>query len=144
MSTFRALGGILFGPPTFLDSRDLIALTISVLLGRLVLMSRSLLGGGMTGETDGDGRLSVSLKHSAHRALCCSSPRMMFPSLPFTGRLGLLFLMESVLVISYRRFMFRSQLLDVRFFASQFVSLVGFSSSTVLVICVSQLGLACC
>ena len=107
MSAFRASGGILFGPATFPDLRDLIALTISVLLGRLVLMSKNFLGGGMTGETDGADRLSVFLEYSAHRALCRSLPRMMFPSLPFTSRLGLLFLLKSVLVISYRRFMFR-------------------------------------
>ena len=104
MSAFRASGGIPSGPATF---PDLIALTISVLLRRLMLISRSLLGGEMTGGTDGAGRLSVSLKYSTHRAVCCSSPRMMFPSLSFTGRLGLLFLLESVLMISYRRFMFR-------------------------------------
>ena len=107
MSAFRASSGIPSRPATFLDLRDLIALTISVLLGRLVLISRSLLGGKITGGTDGAGRLSVSLKFSAHRALCCSSPKMMFPSLFLTGRLGLLFLLESVLVISYRCFMFR-------------------------------------
>ena len=107
MSAFRASDGISSGPATLSDLRNLIALTISVLLGRLVSMSKSLLGDGMTGGTDGAGRLSVSLKYSAHRALCCSSPRKMFPSLFFTGRLGLLFLLESVLVISYRRFMFR-------------------------------------
>ena len=107
MLAFGASGGIPSGSATSSDLRDLIALTISVLLGRLVLMSKSLLGGGMTGGTDGAGRLSVSLKCSAHRAFCCSSPRMMFPSLPLTGRLGLLFLLESVLVILYRRFIFR-------------------------------------
>ena len=104
MSAFGVSGRILSGPATF---PDLIALTISVFLGRLVLMSRSLLSGGMIGGTDGAGRLSVSLKYSAHRALCGFPLRMMFPSLLFAGRLGLLFLLESVLVISYRRFMFR-------------------------------------
>ena len=107
MLAFRALGGIQSRPATFPDLRDLIALKILILLESLVLMSRSLLGSGMTGETDGAGWLSVSLKYSAHRALCCSSPRMMFPSLAFTGRLGLLFFLESILVISYRSFIFR-------------------------------------
>ena len=85
-------------------SRNLVALTISVLLGKLMLMSRSLLGSGMT---DGSVCLSVSLKCFAYRALYFSSPRMMFSSLSFTGRLRLLFLPESVLVVPYRRFLLR-------------------------------------
>ena len=104
MSAFRASGGIPSGSATFLDLRDLIALTI--LLERLVLTLRSLLGGGMADGTDGAGRLNVSLKYSAHRAFCCSSPRMMFSSLSFTGRVRVLFLLESVSVTSYRRFIF--------------------------------------
>ena len=107
MSAFRASCRIPSEPATFTDLRDLIALTIFILLERLVLMSKSLLDGGMTSGTDGAGRLSVSLKYAAHRTLCCFLPRMVFPSLFYTGRLGLLFLLESVLVISYRRFMFR-------------------------------------
>ena len=105
MSAFRASGGIPSRPATFSDLKDLIALTISVLLGGMVLMSKSLLGSGMTGGTDGAGRLSVFFKYSAYRTLCYSSLRMMFPPLSLTGRHGLLFLLESVLVISYRRFM---------------------------------------
>ena len=118
MSAFRASSGIPSRPATFSDLRDLIALLISVLLEGLVLMSKSLLGGGMTSGTDGAGRLNVSFKYSAHRALCCSSPKRMFQSLPFTKRLRLLFSLESVLVISNRRFMFRfcSQFLDVHSF----------------------------
>ena len=101
MSAFRASGGISSGPAALPDLRDLIALAISVLLGGLVLISRSWLGGGMSGGARGAGRLSVSLKCSAHLALCSSSPGMVFPSLSLTGRLGLLFFPDSALVISY-------------------------------------------
>ena len=91
MSAFRAPGGIPSGPAALPDLRDLIALVISVLLGGLVLISRSWVGGGMSGWAGGAGWLSVSLKCSAHLALCSSSPGMVFPFLSLTGRLGLLF-----------------------------------------------------
>ena len=106
MSAFKVSGGISSRSATFPDLKNLMGLKISVLLERLVLMSRSSLGGGMTSGTDGAGQLSVFLKRSAHRAFCCSSPRIMFLPLSFTGRLGLLFLPKSVLVISYGCFMF--------------------------------------
>ena len=106
MSAFRASGGIPSGPAALPDLRDLIALAILVLLGGLVLISRSWVGGGMSGGARGAGRLSVSLKCSAHLALCSSSPGMVFPSLSLTGRLGLLFFPDSALVISCSLFMF--------------------------------------
>ena len=122
MSAFRASGEIPSGPANFLDLRDLMALKISVLLEKLVLMSRSLLVGEMTGGTDGAGRLSVSLKYSAHRALCCFSPKTMFPFLSFIGRFGLLFLLKSDLIqaldvaLAYSTLSFCSQFPDVRSF----------------------------
>ena len=109
MSAFRASGGIPSGPAALPDLRDLIALAISVLLGGLLLISRSWVGCGMSGGARGAGRLSVSLKCSAHLALCSSSPGMVFPSLSLTGRLGLgFFYPDSALVISYSLFVFRS------------------------------------
>ena len=72
MSAFRASGGIPSGPAALPDLRDLIALAISVLLGGLILIPRSWVGGGMSGGVVGAGRLSVSLKCSAHLALCSS------------------------------------------------------------------------
>ena len=87
----RPSGGIPSGPAALPDLRDLIALAISVLLGGFVLISRSWVGGGISGGAGGDGRLSVSLKYSAHLVLCSSSPGMVFPSLSLTGRLGLFF-----------------------------------------------------
>ena len=74
MSTFRASGGMSSGPAAFPGFSDLMALAISALLGGLVLTSRSSDGGGMSGGAGGAGLLSVSLKCSAHLALC-SSPR---------------------------------------------------------------------
>ena len=91
MSAFNASGGIPSGPAAFPDFRDLMALAISFLVGGLVLMSRSSVGGGMIGGTGGAGLLSVSLKCSAHLALCSSSLVMAFPFLSLTGRLGWLF-----------------------------------------------------
>ena len=105
MSVFRASGGIPSGPAALPDLRDLMSLAISVLLGGLMLISRSWVGGGMSGGVGGAGRLSVSLKCSAHLALCSSLPGMEFPSLSLTGRLALFF-PDSALVISYSFFMF--------------------------------------
>ena len=82
MSAFRASGGIPSGPAALPDLRDLIALVISVLLGGLILISRSWVGGGMSGGARGAGRLSVSLKCSAHLALCSSSPGWCFRPCP--------------------------------------------------------------
>ena len=87
-SALRASGGIPSGPAALPDLRDLMALVISVLLGGLVLMSRSSVAGGMSGGVGGAGLLSVSLKCSAHLALCSSSVAMAFPFLSFTGRLS--------------------------------------------------------
>ena len=69
MSAFSASCSIPSGPAAFPDLWCLIVLVISVLVGELVLMSRSSVGGGMSGGTDGAGLLSVSLKCSAYRAL---------------------------------------------------------------------------
>ena len=138
MLAFRASGGLPSEPATFSDLRDLIALTISVLLRRLVLMSRSLLGGGMT---DGAGRLSVFLKYSAHRVLCCSAPRMMFPSLSFKANLGCSFAGEcsgDLIQALHVPLACSTQLLQsvprctLFYIVSHFVSLVGLSSSAVL------------
>ncbi|RUS76894.1 hypothetical protein EGW08_015333 [Elysia chlorotica] len=53
MSALRASGGISSGPAAFPDLRDFMALTISDLLGGLVLMSRSSVGGGISGGASG-------------------------------------------------------------------------------------------
>ena len=58
------------GPAALPDLRDLMAWAISVLLGGLMLISRSWIGGGMSGGAGGAGRLSVSLKCTANLALC--------------------------------------------------------------------------
>ena len=100
MSTFRASGGMPSGPAAFPDLSDLMALAISALLGGLVLTSRSSAGGGTSGGAGGAGLLSVYLKCSAHLALCSSSPNRLFPFSSLTGRLGLLFLPERVMLIS--------------------------------------------
>ena len=94
MSDFNALGGMPSGPATFPDFRDLMAFVTSALVGGFVLISRSSVGGGMSGRTDGAGLLSVSWKCSAHLARCSSSPEMIFLFLSFTGRLGLFFFPE--------------------------------------------------
>ena len=96
MSALRASGVMLSGPAAFPDFSDLMALAISALLGGLVLTSRSSDGGGMSG---GAGLFSISLNCSAYLALCSSSPDMVFPFSSLTGRLGLLFFPERVLVI---------------------------------------------
>ena len=106
MSAFNASGGIPLGPTGLPDLRDLMALVISVLVGGLVLMSRSSVDGEMSGEAGGAGLLSVSLKCLAHLAVCSSSPKMVFRFLSLTGRLGLLVFTESVRVISYSLFIF--------------------------------------
>ena len=64
MSPFSASGGIPSGPAALPDLRCLMALVTSVLVGELVLMSRSSVGGGMSGGTDGAAMLSFSLKCS--------------------------------------------------------------------------------
>ena len=94
MSAFRASGGILSGPAALPDLRDLMALAISVLLGGLMLISRSWVGGGMSGGAGGAGRLSVSLKCSAHLALCSSSPGMVFFVCLFVCLVGFFFFLS--------------------------------------------------
>ena len=100
MSAFKASGCIPSGPAALPDFRDLMALLISLLVGGPVLISRSSVGGGISGRMDGVGLLSVSLKCSAHHALWSSSPDMVLPFLSLMGRFGLLFFPERVLVIS--------------------------------------------
>ena len=71
-----------------------------------MLISSCCSGGGMSAGTDGGGRLSVSMKCSAHLFLWSPSLVMVLPSLSFTGRLGFLVFPESTLVISYSLFIF--------------------------------------
>ena len=106
VSALSASRGIPSGPAALPVLRDLMALEISILDGGLVFMPRCSVGGGIVGGVWGARLFNVSLKCSAHRALWSPSLESRFPFLSLTGWLGLLFFLESVLVMSYSFFIF--------------------------------------
>lgn len=69
------------------------------------LMSRSMSAGSMSGGFGGTSMFRSSSKCSAHLCSCHSVPRMVFPSLSFIGRSGLLYFCDSFLVVSYNCFL---------------------------------------
>lgn len=80
---------------------DLRALVNFYVVGRSVLIPGNLVGGLMSRRTGNADLFSVTLKCSAHIALCSASSAMEFPSSSSTEQLGLTVFPESVRIISY-------------------------------------------